>query len=233
MEVAQPQTVTLKKSVFSDKAFRNSCIVGGIFFVISLIVNYYAAIYASERMSNSVADIILSNFPALPVNSIFSYGPIIFWGVITYMCVTKPKRIPLTLKSIAVFVIVRSAFISMTHLGPFPDAIATSQWDWNFLKTFFNSTNLFLFSSGGDLFFSGHTGLPFLMTLVFWDYKPMRIFCLISAIIFATVVLLGHLHYTIDVASAFFITYTIYIISTKLFSNDVAHFAETTTPSVS
>lgn len=209
---------------FTHKEFRNSCITAVVLILVSLVVNYYAAGYALEHKSNYVTDIVLSNIQTLNVSFIFTFGPVFFWAVIAVFCVHEPKRIPFVLKSIAAFVLVRSAFITMTHIGPSPDQIAPHIFDWNLLNTFTSSTNFFLFSSGGDLFFSGHTGLPFLMALVFWDYKPVRIFSLVSAIIFGVVVLLGHYHYTIDVASAFFITYTIYHLVRKFFPTDYAFF---------
>jgi hypothetical protein len=202
--------------------------VGFFLLIAALVINYYAAGYALVHESNSVADIILSNTKAVDVDWIFSWGPLVFWLIIAIVGLSKPKRVPFILKSIAIFVVIRSLFITFTHIGPFPDSIALDSFDFNFLKTLTSSTNFFLFSSGGDLFFSAHTGLPFLMTLVFWDNIKMRIFCLLSAIIFAIVVLLGHLHYTIDVASAFFITYTIYIIVSRLFPADKKLFDETT-----
>ncbi len=76
------------------------------------------------------------------------------------------------------------------------------------------------FAFGGDLFFSGHTGLPFLMALVFWKKPILRYFFIASAIGFGAVVLLTHLHYSIDVLSAFFITYTIFHIAEFLFRKD-------------
>jgi hypothetical protein len=57
---------------------------------------------------------------------------------------------------------------------------------------------------GGDLFFSGHTGLPFLAALAFWHIPTLRIFYLASTWYFGTVVLLGHYHYSIDVLAALF-----------------------------
>ena len=44
-----------------DKQFWMSAILSIIFLVISLIVNYYAGTYATERVSNPVTDIVLSN----------------------------------------------------------------------------------------------------------------------------------------------------------------------------
>ena len=76
------------------------------------------------------------------------------------------------------------------------------------------------FAFGGDLFFSGHTGLPFLMALIFWDNKYLRWIFILTSVMFATVVLLAHLHYSIDVLSAFFITYTIFHIALFLFKKD-------------
>jgi len=192
----------------------------------SLVINYYAAIYASERASASVADIVLSNFPPVNVDLIFLYGPIIFWIVIAIFCIHDPRKIPFILKNIALFILIRSVFISMTHIGPFPDRIPTPLIGSGFFDALNASSNLFIFSTGSDLFFSGHTGLPFLMGLVFWEHKPMRIFGIISAIIFGIVVLLGHLHYTIDVFAAFFITYSIFHISERLFPEDQKLFIE-------
>jgi membrane-associated phospholipid phosphatase len=86
-------------------------------------------------------------------------------------------------------------------------------------------TNIFtsLFPSifmGDDLFFSGHAGLPFLLALIFWDDVLLRTIFLGFSVLFSIVVLLGHLHYSIDVASAFFITFTIFVIAKKFFKKD-------------
>jgi membrane-associated phospholipid phosphatase len=59
------------------------------------------------------------------------------------------------------------------------------------------------------------------MALIFWnDSKFVRWISLIASITFGASVLLGHLHYSIDVFAAFFITYAIYHISQKFFAED-------------
>ena len=62
--------------------------------------------------------------------------------------------------------------------------------------------------------------MSFLTHLVFWEIKRLRIFFLLASIFFGAVVLLGQLHYSIDVFSAFFISYCIYLIALKLFKKD-------------
>jgi len=46
------------------------------------------------------------------------------------------------------------------------------------------------------------------------------------AIFFGVVVLLGHIHYSIDVFSAFFITYSIFHMAKYLFKNEFKLFHE-------
>lgn len=113
------------------------------------------------------------------------------------------------LKSVALFIVIRSIFVIMTHLGPFSDQIAINPNDW-----------IGALTSRNDLFFSGHTGLPFLFALAFWESKHLRLFFLFSSVVAAVSVILGHLHYSIDVFAAFFITYGIFHIAQKLFAKD-------------
>jgi hypothetical protein len=51
------------------------------------------------------------------------------------------------------------------------------------------------FSFGGDLFFSGHTGLPFLMALLFWENLRLRVLFIASSVFFGIIVLMGHILY--------------------------------------
>ncbi len=203
------------KTHFKDKNFLFSIGTAFLFLFISFFINFYAGMYATESASNSVTDVVLSNIRVYDVDGIFVYGALAFWIFISLLCLYDPKKIPFTLKSIALFVIIRAIFISLTHIGPFPTAMIVDSGE--LMKKF---------SFGGDLFFSGHTGLPFLMALVFWKNKYLRWLFVASSIVFGTVVLLGHLHYSIDVLSAFFITYTIYHIAKFLFKKDEVLFNE-------
>ncbi len=206
------------KGIFSDRSCRMAFLGTLGLFILAVFINYFAALYAADRVSNYVQDIILSNIPVYNVDNFFIFGPVIFWVVIAAMLLLEPKKIPFTMKSVALFIIIRSVFVMLTHLGPFPDHIALDIHTMILHR--WNLGNFLTFGSGGDLFFSGHTGLPFLLALVFWKDVRMRIYCLAGAAFFAVIVLLGHLHYSIDVLSAFFITYTIYHIAEWAFGKD-------------
>ena len=216
------------KDLLADRNFLISCSIGVLLLLASLVINYYAQGYALNKESSPVADIVLSNIPTFNVDVLFMYGPLVLGLILAISCIRKPAKIPLLLKSAAIFVTIRAVFITFTHIGPYPDHSILDSMDFNFLKVFSSNPSFFIFSSGGDLFFSGHTGLPFLAALLYWDDKVMRYICLLCSVFFGTLALLGHLHYTIDVASAFFITYTIYVIVTRLLPRDVAMFEEKT-----
>ncbi len=184
-----------QKTMWSNKLFTGSAIIGFLLFFASFFVNYGAIRYSTENAGNATTDILLQYLPVINTDFIFSGGPLLFALFVLILFILEPKIIPFTLKSAALFIIIRAFFVSMTHLAPPLGYIAT---DLSALK---------YFSSAADLFFSGHTGLPFLMALLFWESnKPLRRFFLACSIIAGAAVLLGHLHYTIDVFSAFFIT---------------------------
>lgn len=200
-----------KYKIFKNQEFIISVGIGLLVFIGSFFVNYYAGMYATEHVSNSVTDIILNNIPVFDVGGIFIYGPLVLWVFVALVLLQEPKSLPFVLKSLTLFILIRSLFITLTHIGPFPDQMSFTTEVPNLLQNFM---------FGGDLFFSGHTGSPFLMALMFWENKMLRFIFLASAVLFALVVLMAHLHYSIDVLSAFFITYTIFHLSKKIFKKD-------------
>jgi hypothetical protein len=197
------------KFFWSQKHFLLNVFLGLLLLTASLFTTYYANFYTTIHASNSVTDIILDNIPIVNVDVVYSEGATVFLIILLIIALYEPRRIPFELKSIALFYLVRSAFVILTHLGPPP------------FESYLDPTDLIhKLSSGDDLFFSMHTGLPFLMALIFWDEKKFRYLFLFFTIVGAATVLLGHLHYSIDVFSAFFISFGIFHASKKIFPKD-------------
>jgi hypothetical protein len=195
---------------WSTKKIFISALWGFGFLACSLLLNYFAGTYASAHVSNPVNDIILDNLPAKDVDGIFIYGIFIFFIFIFALCIHSPRRTPFILKSMSIFIAIRSFFIILTHIAPSLHQIPMDIQS--------RVVNIFTFT--GDLFFSGHTGMPFLMALIFWKNQILRSVFISTSFFFGFIVLLGHLHYSIDVFSAFFITYGIFQISKWIFEKD-------------
>jgi hypothetical protein len=183
-----------------------------ILFGVSVFITHLASRYAEVNAGNSVEDIILSNTPVYNFELLFVHGAIMLTLFVVALCLRFRKTAPFLIKTVSFFIIIRALFVSLTHIGPYP------------LKLELESGLLSFITSGNDLFFSGHTGLPFLIALIFWSHIYLRTLFLVSSVIFGIIVLLSHLHYSIDVFAAFFITYSIYHIAIKIFAKDYAFF---------
>ncbi|MDE1925311.1 MAG: hypothetical protein KGH79_04015 [Patescibacteria group bacterium] len=199
---------------FSRYSFWSSVLASFVTFCAGVTVNSYAIIYATEKASNPVTDVVLSNIPVFNVDGLFVWGIVLLIIFITAVLLLNPKCIPFSLYSLGLFFAIRAMFISLTHVGPFPTQTAVD---------FTSNVGLLLskiFLTGDDLFFSAHTGAPFLMALLFWQSKLLRYIFLASSVFFGAIALLGHIHYSIDVVSAFFITFSIYNIALWLFPKE-------------
>jgi hypothetical protein len=197
------------KEAWRSSEFRISFLFALLLFSGALWVNSLAIKFATEHASNPVNDIILSNTRAYEVDGLFVYGTLIMVLFSFFVVFAHPKRIPFALHALTLFILIRAVFTSLTHTGPFEET---------YVSDFGTIINHAFF--GADHFFSGHTGMPFLGALAFWHIPWIRYSFIAASIFFATVVLLGHLHYTIDVAAAFFITYAIYHIAIQIFPRE-------------
>jgi len=203
-----------QKKFWRNPVYAWSSVLSLMMFFASLIINYYAGTYADMRSSNYVQDIILDNIPLFETKFIFIYGALFVIIFVCFLLFFMPRYFPFLLKSVALLIVIRSLFVIMTHLAPYPERA-------------FLPTNHFIgkFTFGADLFFSGHTAFPYMLALIYWQNKTLKITFLLFSVIFAASVLLGHLHYSIDVFAAYFITYSVYRIAMKFFREEygIAH----------
>lgn len=199
------------RELLKDRKFLASLLVGAVVMGVAYYVNFRAVLYTDQIPVLSVGDAILDSIPTIDLSFLYTFG-IYFTAVlvVVYPLFFKPELVPFTAKTAGVFIIIRAFFISLTHLGAplnYFQLPQLEQQPWGFKLFYMN-----------DLFFSGHTGFPFLAALLFWESKVMRYFFLGMSIAQAITVLFMHVHYSIDVFSAYFITYTIYVVSDKIFN---------------
>jgi len=185
---------------------------GAAFLAASLIAIVAAVSFATSNASNYVADLVLRNVGPYNMRFAFVYGTFAVFAITVALLAWRPNRLPFALKAIALFLVVRAVFVSLTHIAPSP---IDPQKPAPFLNAMFY---------GSDQFFSGHTGMPFLGALCFWHMAQWRFFYLAATVFFGTVVLLGHYHYSIDVLAALFITHGIFQIACWMFRQDFALF---------
>ncbi len=204
------ETMTYKTLI--TREWVRSFLVALILLGLAIVFQFYASNYSSRVSSNFVHDILLDNLPIVNLNLIIIEGALAAIVVSIILLLYKPEYIVFTIKAVAIFIATRAVFVASTHLGIYPGQINP---DTGFFDRIYTGLGL-----EAGFFFSGHTGLPFLMALIFWDEKIWRYCYLAISIIFGISVLFAHVHYTIDVLAAPYMTYSIYKLSQYFFAED-------------
>lgn len=192
-----------RKEIWSHK---HLILLSLIFLAVAIVLDYSAGVYVSKTPGVVAPDIILDHTPTFDLDIIFIYGFILIVALIfIYPLFFRIKELHRVISQFSLLVMVRAAFTTLTHLQiPSSALVFTVPRIISFI-TFQN-----------DLFFSGHTAVAFLGFLLFKTQK-IRYFFLAASIMMGVVVLLMHVHYTIDVLSAFFITYGTFKIGEHIF----------------
>ncbi len=189
-----------------------SLLVALFILALSLIFQFYAGIYSAQRSGRFVGDLFLDNLPVVNLNPIIVEGALfaIFGSIL--LVIAKPRYSIFALKAVAVFLALRAFFVSATHLGIYPGQVVPGDGILDQLYLAFGLET--------GYFFSAHTGLPILMACIFWRERFWRVTYLTLSAVFGISVLLAHVHYSIDVFAAPFMTYSIFKLSEYLFKND-------------
>jgi len=166
---------------------------------VGLVFDYVCGMYVHMMKGVKVPDLILDLFPAVDVSFLFIYGYVsLILGMFIYPLVFRLRMLHVVALQFSLLLIVRSVFMIFTHLETPAGAISVN-YPWFFRGLYFEN----------DMFFSGHTAMTFLGFYLFRRSRLRYVF-LVGSIVMGIVVLAMHVHYSVDVLAAFFMTYGSY-----------------------
>ena len=177
-----------------------------ILVILAAFLDFYSGVYVTAKGGIEVPDLILDHVKPIDLSPIFVYGYLGLVGAMfAYPLFFHIRTFHTVLSQFSLLVVLRALFMIFTHLETPSDAVPV-HFPWIFGGLSFQN----------DMFFSGHTAIPFLGFFLFKD-SAYRYLFLVGSIVMAVVVLVMHRHYSIDVFSAFFITFCSYRMGMRAF----------------
>jgi len=194
---------------WQEPRFRNKTIIALILVAIILILLPTFFAFIEKREGMVLQDFVLERLPASDV-SIPTF--IIIWSVVLlvfYRIYQNPSIFLVVAYGFILMCIARVLTISLLPLNPPPGLITLKDPIANIA---YGGKGIFITK---DLFYSGHTGNMFLFFLCLqakWD----KIIALAASFMVGILVLIQHIHYSVDVIAAFIFTYFLYLGAKKV-----------------
>lgn len=184
-----------------DKNFRTRFFISSLLLLVVLLSLAKFLEYNESRSGFSFNDPILTLFQ--PIDVTWITFALIYSGVIIVLIqlTFHPENFLIAIQTYSL-----TAFLRLTtiFLLPLDAPLSIIPLKDPFVE-FFGGGNTLL----RDLFFSGHTATMFVFFLIS-NNRKLKIIFLIATILVGILVLLQHVHYTIDVIAAPFFAYTSY-----------------------
>lgn len=195
-------------SFYKDTHFVVLLLLSYVYFYASININNEMSLTATKMASSALNDFFFLHLPIFRVPWYFTF---LYFGIgvkIISLCI--PSRALFILFSTGTLLLLRASFVNLTHLGVPEFSIPLAS----------NST------FGGDLFFSLPVSIFCLFAFIFWEKKIVRLVCILVAVAFGVASLLGRYDYSIDVFSAPFFTYGVYVLSERIFASKLFQIVE-------
>lgn len=195
--------------LWKNPSFKRKTLVYSSLLVAILLILPFFFSAIEKREGIQLNDPILQLIPAVDV-SLATF--LVIWSMTLFLGVRmlqNPSLFLVTLCSMVLLFLSRLISISLLPLNPPVGLIPLKD---PIVNLFYGGTNVFITK---DLFYSGHTSTQFLFFLCLHK-RSDKLIALAASVAVATLVLVQHVHYTIDVVFAFVFTWPIYLIGKKL-----------------
>lgn len=189
--------------------YRIKLIIAIILLIAVLIELPFFFAFIEQKNGIQLNDRLLELIPPKDL-SVFTF--IIIWSMTAYAfmrCMQSPSLFIILVYSLTLLLLSRMITIIIFPLNP---PIGLIPLNDPLTSVFYGGTKVFITK---DLFYSGHTSSQFLLFLCLQKRKE-KIVALIATVLVAVLVLIQHVHYTIDVLAAFVITYLIYLLGKRI-----------------
>lgn len=197
------------RNAWSNRKFRRITIAGSVILLGILIFFPFFFAMIELREGTLLNDRLLL---LIPPNDVSIATFTVIWSMTLLLwvrCVQDPWIFVLFLFCFVILCISRMLTILIIPLNPPVGLIPLKD---PLSSIFYGGTDKFIQK---DLFYSGHTSIQFLMFLTL-KRKTDKILAFFSTLAIGTLVLVQHVHYTVDVIAAFVFTYIIYRIGKKI-----------------
>ncbi|MBI3552164.1 MAG: hypothetical protein HY077_06575 [Elusimicrobia bacterium] len=185
--------------------------LGFVLLCASYFLMYLVCRYRSGLPFSPGIDVLVQSLPLRDWTALLSQGYVLFLsGFYLYWIKRDWRRLAYILTATAVMMLVRDVFLLLTPVGPLPGLIPL------YTSRLVPGVRDHL-AFDGELFFSGHTGAPFLYFLLSRNHRALSLVCLAVSLANGLGVLLTRNHYAIDVLGAFVIVPTVCAMSRRLF----------------
>jgi PAP2 superfamily C-terminal len=194
---------------WTSYGFRRKAIAAGILFIAMMVSLPHFFSIIEARQGIVLNDWVLQRIPARD----FSITIFIFlWStslLVIIRCIQQPAIFLLTIYVIIAITITRIITISLFPLDPPPGLIHIKD---PLTSLSYGGSQVFMTK---DLFFSGHTANLFLIYLCLQKKRDKQ-FALLATITVGILVLVQHVHYSIDVIVAIIFTYGVVNLAKRL-----------------
>jgi hypothetical protein len=196
-------------ALWKNLSFKRKTIIYSSLLVAILVILPLFFSTIEKRNGIQLNDPILQLIPAVDV-SLATF--LVIWSMTLFIWVRmlqNPSLFLVTLCSMVVLFLSRLISISLLPLDPPVGLIPLKD---PIVNLFYGGTDVFITK---DLFYSGHTSTQFLFFLCLPKRRD-KLIALAATVAVATLVLVQHVHYTIDVVFAFVFTWPIYLLGKRL-----------------
>ena len=185
---------------WASSFFRKKVIIGVLLFASILLIlpTFFSKIEA--RQGIVLNDWLLKRIPSMDFSVVIF---ILVWStslLILVRCIQKPAILLMTLYFLIIITLLRIITISIIPLDP-PNGLIILKDPITSLS--YGGSSVFITK---DLFFSGHTANLFMFYLCL-QKKRDKLFALSTSLLVGLLVLVQHVHYSIDVIGAIVFTY--------------------------